>query len=110
MRQVGNAGEGQSSYAPSGQRSRGRNSARRQQNARRVLSRAVLPVLSLEVLETRTLLATLPVPSATSHPDISGGGNNINQSSPSISYDPVNPLKMVTVYTTNNPNANGDQT
>src|SRR5439155_23468835 len=63
----------------------------------------------LEGLEPRTLLSTLPLPNIGIRTDISGGGNNINQSSPSISYDPKNPPKLVSVYTTNNPNAGGNQ-
>ncbi len=62
-----------------------------------------------EVLEPRTLLSTLPLPTVTTHTDVSPGPADVNQSAPSIAYDPKNPQKLVMVYTTNDPDAPGTQ-
>src|SRR4051812_9917999 len=84
--------------------------ARRKSIARQVLSQATQPVLTLEGLEKRTLLSTLPAPVITTHTDISGGpgDNSANNSSPSIAYDPSNPKKLVTVYMRKQPTASAD--
>ncbi len=90
-------------------RSRRRRKAQQQQLSREILRRAALPALGLEGLEQRTLLSTLPTPTITTHTDVSGGGTDVNQSAPSISYDPSTPQKLVTVYTSNQPDATGEQ-
>src|SRR4051812_46273158 len=66
--------------------------------ARDVLRRAYLPVLAIEGLEAPQLLSTLPTPIVSTATDVSGGGSNVNQSSPFIAYDPNNPQKLVTVF------------
>src|SRR5687767_11048071 len=81
----------------------------RRPHAQQILSRACRPVLGLEGLEPRQLLAVLPAPNISGHTDISGGGDNVNQSSPSIAYNPSNPQKLVTVYTSDQPSASGFQ-
>src|SRR5829696_7863443 len=78
--------------------------------ARDVLRRAYLPVLAIEGLEGRTLLSTLPTPITSTATDVSGGGTSVNQSSPFIAYDPKNPQKLVTVFTSDVPNSGGTQT
>src|SRR5437870_867396 len=109
MRYVTALGAGVSEHAQSDLNAKQRTGSRTAA-ARRMLSRACLPVLTLEGLESRTLLSTLPAPTITSHTDVSGGGGGINQSSPSIAYDPSNPQKLVTLFTTNNPGSGTTQT
>jgi len=58
---------------------------------------ALRPVI--EALELRTLLSTLPLPVISEHLDISGGAADVNENTPSIAYDPMNNLKLVTVFT-----------
>jgi subtilisin-like proprotein convertase family protein len=65
---------------------------------------AKLRRLAMEGLEPRTLMAVLPTPTVTGQfPVVSDGTTTSNQSSPSIAIDPVNPLKMATVWTRNDP-------
>jgi len=54
---------------------------------------------ALEALEDRRLLATAPLPSVISHLNVADPAAGMNLNTPSIAYDPVNPLKMVTAYT-----------
>ena len=70
-----------------------------------------MPVLMLEGLESRTLLSTIPMPliSHSAADDLSGGRSGINANTPSISYDPNNPQKLVMVYTSNEPDVSGTQ-
>src|SRR5436190_994113 len=85
-------------------------SRRKQKLAHEVLSLACARTIpGLEMLEARTMLSTLPLPNIGTRTDVSGGGNGIDQSSPSVSYDPANSQKPVAVYTTNNPGAGGNQ-
>src|SRR6516225_3110341 len=61
----------------------------------------------VETLEDRTLLAVVPTPLVTSRTDITpqpGNGGREDHSSPIIAVDPVDPTKLVTVYTRNNQN------
>jgi subtilisin-like proprotein convertase family protein len=57
--------------------------------------------LHVEELETRTLLSVLPVVQVTGQVDISGSEGNEN--TPSVSVDPTNSQKLVSVYTRNDP-------
>src|SRR5215210_4796622 len=71
------------------------------------LRAAALPVV--ELLEGRTLMAVLPAATVADHVVINRPGDGQSLSSPSVSYDPNNPLKMVTVFTHEDPGANGRQ-
>src|SRR5437660_1457060 len=99
MRRGTFVGRGQSDRAQSQLRTSGSSPRQRRRVAREALSRACQPVLAVEALETRTLLSTLPLPIISSHTDLSGGGDGVNQSSPSIAYNPQNARKLVTIYT-----------
>jgi subtilisin-like proprotein convertase family protein len=85
------------------------NRARTRPAARREASRtAKRRRLALEGLEPRTLLATSPLPSPivvpNSQRDLSANGN-INESTPSIAVDKLNPNKVVAVWTVNDTQA-----
>jgi len=110
MSYVDVTGNGQNSHAQNLNQHgrRGRHLSRKEQT-RRALSRAIAPVLQIEGLEGRTLLSTLPAPLITARTDISGGGDNVNRSNPSIAYNPSNPQKLVSVYTSEETDANGVQ-
>src|SRR3954465_16006440 len=55
----------------------------------------------LRSLEVRQMLSALPVPSIQTRSDVSGGGTGVNQSSPTIVYNPNNPQNLVSVDTSN---------
>ena len=65
--------------------------------------------IELEGLESRTLLATIPAAVVTGAPmNLSSafgnaGGLTTNESSSTVAIDPLNPLKMVTVWQDNDP-------
>jgi subtilisin-like proprotein convertase family protein len=66
----------------------------------------------VDALESRTLLSTLPAPITTADTYISGpttANANVNYSSPSIAYDPLDPMKVVAAYTLSEPSAARDQ-
>jgi subtilisin-like proprotein convertase family protein len=66
----------------------------------------------IDALENRVLLSTVPGPTTTFDQNITGPtalNSNINYSSPSISYDPNNPLNVVEASVEDNPNAVGTQ-
>lgn len=68
--------------------------------------RSRLRRLTMESLEERALMATNPVSVASGQVAITNNGknSNTNDSSPFIAIDPLDPLKMVTVYTDRNTN------
>ena len=88
---------------------------------RQVARNATLRRLSLDALESRTLMAVLPAPIFNSTPPSNsfsalpnyqtsgaavvstGGGQTTVDSSPTIAIDPLNPLKMVSTWTHNDP-------
>ena len=74
-------------------------------------SRSRLRRVSLEILEGRELLSTLPSPVATQQSLVgfsdSGQGNS---SSPSVAVDPVDPNKLIAAWTTNDPTHKPDGT
>src|SRR6202035_2577266 len=60
----------------------------------------------VEGLESRTLLATIPGAVATSSPLVNlstpmGNGPNAQEDSPIVAVDPLNPLKIVSVWVNN---------
>jgi subtilisin-like proprotein convertase family protein len=63
----------------------------------------------VEQLEGRTMLAVLPAPVVSGQAVISRPGDGQSFNSPSIAYDPLNPLHLVTVFGHENPGANGRQ-
>lgn len=75
------------------------------QRGKRVASkrRSKLRRYALESLEPRTLMAQIPTPTVLSRSDVSNLQNNIGQtgdhSSPSITVDPNDPLRVVSVWT-----------
>jgi hypothetical protein len=99
MRRVDSEGDSQNS------RNRKRSHARTSPAQKSTLRR-----LALDRLEDRTLLATgalastLPEPITQAQSEVGDGfgvtGNAANSSSPSVAIDPLNPLKMVSVWTT----------
>ncbi len=67
------------------------------------IKRSRLRRLTLEGLEPRTLLATLPAPLVSAQATVSTtNGNDSNNSSPLIAIDPLNSQEMVAVYTNRN--------
>jgi subtilisin-like proprotein convertase family protein len=66
--------------------------------------RSRLRRLALEGLEARTLMAVTPVPTVSNQVAASAGaaGTTINDSSPSIAVDPLDPSKLVAVFTDRN--------
>ena len=75
--------------------------------SRGAAKRSRLRRLALERLEARTLMATAVMPIISGQASITSNQSSTtsNDSSPSIAVDPVNPLKMVMVYTHHDPNA-----
>src|SRR5262249_55986530 len=81
-------------------RQRGASFRPRRGHRRHAFTEAIRSRLRLEALEDRTLLAVLPTPIVSSRADISvTGGNNNNNSNPTIAVDPVDATKVVSVYT-----------
>jgi hypothetical protein len=77
-------------------------------NRRKQASNFIFPAHKVrpkvERLEDRILFAVIPQALVSTGIDISGGGTGANQNSPSVAVDPVNPLKLVSVYSSNDPN------
>ncbi len=76
---------------------------RRPRAARRVARHAGIGRLPLELLEDRTLMSVLPAPTVIDRINLSSLGGSTstssNESTPSVAIDPLNPQKMVAVYT-----------
>ena len=92
---------------------------------RRAARTAALQRLWIDTLEPRTLMAALPATVFNTTPaqnavlpnyetngasNVSAGGTVSDDSSPSIAIDPLDPLKMVSTWTRNQPNAAPGQT
>jgi len=63
-------------------------------------TRSRLRRLTLESLEARALMATAPLPIVANQTSVSFGSEKRDDSSPWVAIDPINPLKMVAVFTT----------
>ncbi|HWB55077.1 MAG TPA: VCBS repeat-containing protein, partial [Tepidisphaeraceae bacterium] len=65
----------------------------------------------VDALENRTLLSALPAPTTTFDTSITGPitSGTTNYSSPSIAYDPVDPMKVVEASVEDAPSRSGDQ-
>lgn len=66
----------------------------------------------VDALETRVMLSTLPAPITTFNTNITGvtvKADNTNYSSPSIAYDPADPMKVVEASVENAPGVSGDE-
>lgn len=61
--------------------------------------RSRLRRLTLDSLEPRTLMATSPLPIVSNQAGITTSGTNLDDSNPWVAVDPLNPQKLVTVYT-----------
>ncbi len=96
MRRVDSEGHSQSSSSRGRKRSGARTTPGQKPHLRR---------MSLESLEARTLLSTLPTP-VTALQSLVGESNSGagNSSSPSVAIDPLDPQKMVAAWTTFDPN------
>ncbi len=71
----------------------------------KVAKRSRLRRLTLESLEQRALMATAPISVVTNNAPITSNNNNaVNDSSPFVAIDPLDPNKLVTVYTDRNAN------
>jgi hypothetical protein len=67
--------------------------------------RSRLRRLTLESLEERALMATAPMSLVSNNAPISSNNNNnVNDSNPYVAIDPLDPQKLVTVYTDRNAN------
>ena len=86
---------------PTELRSQGTRIRPRDESHGALAKRSRLRRLALESLEARTLLATTPVPVVTNQVQASAGiaSNNINDSSPSIAVDPLDPSKLIAAFT-----------
>ena len=85
---------------------RGHRNHRRLDSRQRDARRSRQYRFDVEGLESRTLLATIPAPVATSSPLVNlsttmGNGPNAQEDSPVVAVDPLDPLKVVSVWVNN---------
>jgi subtilisin-like proprotein convertase family protein len=88
---------------PSELKTKGTRVQSREGSRRAEAKRSQLRRLMLEGLEERTLMATAPLPIVSGQTALTGASNTSNDSSPLVAVDPLNPLKMVMVYTHHDP-------
>jgi large repetitive protein len=101
------AGETDMRRQPNELKTKGTRVQSREGSRRAEAKRSQLRRLTLEGLEERTLMATAPLPIVTGQASITTNQqtNTSNDSTPFVAVDPVNPLKMVMVYTQHDPSA-----
>src|SRR5580693_8568645 len=95
------AGETDMRRQPNELKTKGTRVQSREGSRRAEAKRSQLRRLMLEGLEERTLMATAPLPIVTGQASITTNQatSTGNDSTPFVAVDPVNPLKMVMVYT-----------
>jgi subtilisin-like proprotein convertase family protein len=105
MASANEAGETDMRRQPIESKTKGTRVLSREGSRRAAAKRSQIRRLTLEDLEARTLMATAPLPIVTGQASLSSNqaSNTSNDSSPSVAVDPVNPLKMVMVYTHHDP-------